>query len=96
MRSAACGRRMGVDHPSPAAPGLDAPSVPSLHPLDLVLLGSLHPAVAQMVGIHWADKTVNALSAYDYLIVADHRNVAPEDGGSAHTARSATDARLSC
>ena len=37
--------------PSPAAPGLDAPSVPSLHPLDLVLLGSLHPAVAQMVGL---------------------------------------------
>lgn len=68
--------------PSPAAPGLDVPSVPSLHPLDLVLLGSLHPAVAQMVGMYWVDKTANRGSAYDYLIVADHRNVG---GGKAGT-----------
>jgi hypothetical protein len=61
--------------PTPAAPGLDVPSVPSLHPLDLVLLGSLHPAVAQMVGMYWADKTANPRTAYDYMIVADHRNI---------------------
>jgi hypothetical protein len=68
--------------PTPAAPGLDAPSVPSLHPLDLVLLGSLHPAVAQMVGMYWADQTADATTAYDYLIVADQQNVG---GGRAST-----------
>jgi hypothetical protein len=61
--------------PNPAAPGIDAPSVPSLHPLDLVLLGSLQPAVAQMVGLYWADRAADSTTAYDYLIVADHRNV---------------------
>jgi hypothetical protein len=65
-----------VGTPNPPAPGVDAPRIPSLHPLDLVLLGALHPAVAQMVGLYWADRTVNALSSYDYLIVADHQNVA--------------------
>lgn len=61
--------------PTPATPGIEVPSVPSMHPLDLVLLGSLHPAVAQMVGMYWADKTADPQETYDYLIVADHRNV---------------------
>jgi hypothetical protein len=68
--------------PAVAAPGLDVPSVPSLHPLDLVLLGSLHPAVAQMVGMYWADKTAHRGAAYDYLIVADHRNVGGGKAGA--------------
>ncbi|HEU0138914.1 MAG TPA: hypothetical protein VFQ79_04355 [Bryobacteraceae bacterium] len=63
-------------NPTPAAPGIDPPSIPSLHPLDLVLLGSLHPAVAQMVGLYWADTTADPRSSYDYLLVADRGNVA--------------------
>lgn len=68
--------------PAPPTPGIGAPSVPSLHPLDLVLVGSLHPAIAQMVGMYWADRTAGAQSAYDYLIVADHRNVGAGKPGS--------------
>ncbi len=61
--------------PNPPAPGLDPPHIPSLHPLDLVLLGALDPAVAQMVGLYWADQTTNAQAAYDYLLVADRQNI---------------------
>jgi hypothetical protein len=62
--------------PDPPTPGIDVPHIPSLHPLDLVLLGALHPAMAQMVGLYWADRTTNAQASYDYLLVADHQNVA--------------------
>ena len=52
-----------------------APRMPSQSPLDLVLLGTLHPAVAQMVGLYWADRTTDRAQNYDYLIVADHTGV---------------------
>lgn len=48
-------------------------------PLDLLLLGALHPAVAQMLGLYWVDQAVNQVDAYDYLIVAAHKDVT---GGS--------------
>src|SRR5690606_21158282 len=41
-------------------------------PLELLLLGSLHPAVAQMLGLYWWDKTAVPGVSYDYLLVADH------------------------
>ncbi|MEN3325389.1 MAG: hypothetical protein V7638_196 [Acidobacteriota bacterium] len=53
-----------------------APRMPAQLPLDLVLLGSLHPAVAQMSGLYWADVTADPDLKYDYLIVSDHNNVA--------------------
>jgi hypothetical protein len=53
-----------------------APSMPAQLPLDMVLLGSLHPAVAQMSGLYWVDATADASSSYDYLIVSDNNNVA--------------------
>lgn len=53
-----------------------APRMPAQLPLDIVLLGSLHPAVAQMNGLYWVDATADALSNYDYLIVSDNNNVA--------------------
>jgi hypothetical protein len=40
--------------------------------LDLILVGSLQPAVAQMVGLYWWDKTAAPGVPYDYLLVADH------------------------
>ncbi len=53
-----------------------APRMPAQMPLDMVMLGSLHPAVAQMGGLYWADTTADPALAYDYLIVSDHNNVA--------------------
>ena len=40
------------------------------YPLDLILLGSLNPAVAQMVGLYWVDTTAAQGVIYDYLIVS--------------------------
>lgn len=55
----------------PPDPNVKSPAMPRQYPLDLVLLGSLHPAVAQMLGLYWVDRTAAAGVAYDYLIVAD-------------------------
>lgn len=40
-------------------------------PLDLILMGTLDPAVAQMTGLYFVDNSVVKDEAYDYLIVAD-------------------------
>lgn len=56
----------------PSASKGKSPRMPKQYPLDLVLLGALHPAVAQMIGLYWADQTVEPDHAYDYLILADH------------------------
>jgi hypothetical protein len=52
------------------------PTMARQRPLDLVLLGSLHPPIAQMVGLFWVDETAKVGSVYDYLVVADHTGVA--------------------
>lgn len=57
--------------PVPPDPGLTPPQMPRQYPLDLVLLGTLHPAIAQMVGLYWADKSAEPGAPYDYLILAD-------------------------
>jgi hypothetical protein len=51
------------------------PRMPVQSPLDMVLLGTLHPAVAQMVGLYWADRTTDRAQTYDYLIVADYTGI---------------------
>ena len=58
--------------PAPPDPDVKAPTIPGLAPLDLVLLGSLHPAIAQMVGLYWVDRQAPPGAPFDYLIVADH------------------------
>src|SRR5262249_2026920 len=73
----ASARRPGV--PDVAAAGVPDPTLQSLHPLDLVLLGALHPPLAQMVGLYWADTTANPLGSYDYLVVADQDNLGGGD-----------------
>jgi len=55
------------------------PSSISMRPLDLVLLETLNPAVAQMVGLYWVDKTAKPGVAYDYIILADHKNIFDSD-----------------
>ncbi len=50
----------------------ETPWMPHQSPLDLVLLGTLHPAMAQMVGLYWVDSLAEEDHPYDYLILADH------------------------
>lgn len=58
--------------PIPPDPSIAAPNMTDQYPLDLVLLGALHPAIAQMAGLYWVDQTAQQGEAYDYLIVADY------------------------
>jgi hypothetical protein len=58
--------------PVPPDPDVQPPQIPSLAPLDLVLLSSLHPAMAQMLGLYWVDRKAPPAVAFDYLIVADY------------------------
>jgi hypothetical protein len=55
----------------------------SQYPLDLVLLGSLNPLMAKVVGLYFTDCNAQREIAYDYLIVADHEGVL---GGTADSA----------
>ncbi len=51
---------------------LSDPHMPSQYPLDLLLLGSLNPAIAQALGLYWVDATAAEQTSYDYIILADH------------------------
>ena len=67
----------------PAASNPQDPNPPKLstfYILDMLLLGSLHPALAQLIGLYWVDQTAVPNVAYDYLIVADHTGVGQHDG----------------
>ncbi|HTG35304.1 MAG TPA: hypothetical protein VLB76_20480 [Thermoanaerobaculia bacterium] len=70
-------------HPLSPATQANVPSLPDLHPLELILLASLQPAVAQMLGLYFVDTTAAAGVAYDYLLLADPTGVL---GGSAASA----------
>jgi hypothetical protein len=59
--------------------GVTVPRMPAQLPLDMVLLGTLHPAVAEMVGLHWTDRPSDRTQTYDYLVVADSTGVAGLD-----------------
>ncbi|HYF65545.1 MAG TPA: hypothetical protein VD886_22145, partial [Herpetosiphonaceae bacterium] len=61
--------RIGAD--LQAADNPHPPVMPQQHPLDLLLLATLHPAVAQMLGLYWIDTHVDGNTAYDYMIAAD-------------------------
>lgn len=56
-------------------PDLNPPKLSTFYILDMILLGALHPALAQLLGLYWVDQTVLPDVAYDYLIVADHTGV---------------------
>jgi hypothetical protein len=57
-----------VDRSVELASGPD-PAPPD--PLDLLLLGALDPAVAQMLGLYHVDTTAPVGAPFDYLVVAD-------------------------
>lgn len=48
------------------------PTMLEQYPLELVLFGSLNPAIAQMVGLYWVDEHAEPGQSYDYMIVADN------------------------
>lgn len=57
--------------------GPNTPKMPDQRPLDLVMLGAINPAIAQMVGIYFIDDPEApapgpSTDAYDYLLLADH------------------------
>jgi hypothetical protein len=56
-------------------PDPNPPKLSTFYILDLLLLGSLYPALAQLLGMYWVDQTAVPDVAYDYLIVADHTGV---------------------
>jgi hypothetical protein len=70
-----------VSVPGAAVPPdtVDAPTMPTQQTYGLVMLGSLNPAVAQMLGLYWIDATADPAMAYDYLIVADSQGVGQLD-----------------
>ncbi|HEY9037487.1 MAG TPA: hypothetical protein VIN05_00895 [Roseovarius sp.] len=68
----------GSPAPSPEAGGVIVQQ--QQKPLDLLLLGTLQPPVAQMLGLYWYDKSALPGESYDYLLVADHNG---QLGGSA-------------
>ena len=59
------------------------PRMPRQRPYDLVMLGALDPAVAQMLGLYVVDEKPVEDDVVDYLILADHDGVL---GGSAASA----------
>lgn len=55
------------------------PTLPKLQPFDMLMAGSLHRPIAEIVGLSWTDQTIKPGERYDYMIVADHAGVS---GGS--------------
>jgi hypothetical protein len=56
----------------PPEPGAEQPVMPEQSPLELVLLGAIDPAWAQIVGLYWIDGEAVAGAPHDYLLIADH------------------------
>jgi hypothetical protein len=61
-----------LDLTSATDPTQPPPKPVSVHPLDLVLLPTVHPAASQMLGLYWIDRDSVREDLYDYLLVADH------------------------
>jgi hypothetical protein len=55
------------------------PSLPSLHPLDLMMLGAVHRPIAELLGLSWTDQAARPGERWDYLVVADHAGVSGGD-----------------
>lgn len=66
-----------VTFPVQREPG-DTAAPPKLlpqHPLQLLLLASMHAPIAEEVGLAWSDQTAMPGVSYDYLIVADYAGI---------------------
>jgi len=74
-----------VGEPEPFVAGVKSPSIPSIHPLDLVLLSAVHAPFAQMLGLYHADTMAAPGVGYDYLLIADHTGIAAGSVGQMQT-----------
>lgn len=72
-----------VGDPISPAPGVQPLELKQQNVQDLILLASLHPAFAQMLGLYFVDASAQPGTPYDYLLLADPTGVL---GGSAATA----------
>ena len=59
----------------PTESGRATPRMSKQSPLDLVLLSTVQPAIAQMIGLYWVDQKADPGAAYDYLILADYEGL---------------------
>ena len=59
--------------PDPNDPAATLPAL-TRSSLNMLLLGSSNPAVAQMLGLYWVDETTVEGQSYDYLLVYDNKN----------------------
>lgn len=56
-----------------SAAGRFQPQMGTVYPLDLVLFGAVHPAIAQMLGLYWIDDTEEPRrDPHDYLLLGDY------------------------
>ena len=63
--------------PESPATQSEHPKMPGLRSLDLILLASLHPTVAQMVGLYFVDQTVEELKRRGADIAVEPRTIRP-------------------
>lgn len=63
-----------IEYPSTAI-GREQPRLLPIQPLDLLLLASINPALAQILGLYWLDRSIDSTLTYDYLLVADHKGL---------------------
>lgn len=71
---------VGIGLSSAPPAGLKVPGLQSLHPLDILMLGSVHRPIAEILGLSWTDRTHQTEAPFDYLVAADHNGLS---GGSA-------------
>lgn len=65
----------------PATPsGQDNPNMAKVRPMNYLVMGSLYAPVAQMLGLYFVDEDIYPGDTYDYLVIADHKNVGHMDG----------------
>jgi hypothetical protein len=65
--------------------------MPAEHPLELLLLAALHPAVAQMLGLYFVDERADPAQRYRYLLLADHAGELAREAATKGFAASALD-----
>lgn len=65
--------------PDPSSTDLVAPTWKDQSALALLMSASVHPAMAQMLGVYWVDDTTVQGQLYDYMLVADYDNAGGGD-----------------
>ena len=79
-RDPRCGTWGRTTSPGHRGGGAAAGDEPQAAPApNLLMIGALEPQVAQMLGLYWVDDTARPGERYDYMIAADHGNVAGGD-----------------